>query len=118
MQHEPSALERHQVRLTMLWERLARTLGVHTVNVLLDRAIYQAAPHYPDLALIQHTDHGLSFDALAERPLPAVEEAFGALYEEMLLILARLLGQDMAKRLLDELQTTGTRDEPPTTKGG
>lgn len=104
-------LDWHQARLTALWEQLVHTLGVHSVNVLLDRAIWQAAQQYPDLAHIQYSDRGLSFDALAGRRVDFANEAFDALYHEMVLVLARLLGQDMARRLLEELQAERSDDE-------
>lgn len=104
-------LERQQARLTELWQRLVHTLGIHTVNVLLDRAIWQAAQHYPELAHIQYSDRGLSFDALNEQQLEHTDDAFNTLYGEMLLILARLLGQDLARRLLEELRAERSPNE-------
>ena len=92
----------YEQRLVALCERLATTLGIHTVRVLLDRAIWQTAQRHPDLALIQHDDAGLSFDALetsyATRPPEEIEAAFADLSAELLLILARLLGREMAER--------------------
>ena len=78
------------------------TLGLHTVRVLVDRAIWQAAQRHPDLALIHHDDSGLIFAALeqshATRPPEEIEAAFDDLSAEVLLILARLLGREMAER--------------------
>lgn len=97
-------LEQHQARLTLLWEQLVHTLGVHSVNVLLDRAIWHVAQQYPALNNIQHNDQGLSFDGLEDKQIDYADDAFNALYDQMMLVLARLLGQDMARRLLDDLQ--------------
>lgn len=108
---EPSHLDHRQARLVSLWERMVRTLGVYTVNVLLDRAIWQAAQQYPDLARIQYSDAGISFEALQGTTLP-VADAYDALYDEMLLIMARLLGRDMAQRLIDEIATRETPELP------
>jgi hypothetical protein len=92
--------------LVALWERLVTTFGVPTVRVLLDRAIWQTAQCYPDLALIQHDDAGLSFEALEKRYAPRsqeeIEAAFNALFAGLLLILARLVGGEMAQRLAAE----------------
>jgi hypothetical protein len=85
---------------------LVTTLGIHTVRVLLDRAIWQTAQRHPEIALIQH-DSGLTFEALeksyATRPEEEIEAAFNDLVAEMLLILARLLGREMAQRLAEDL---------------
>ena len=51
------------------------SLGVHTTRVLLARAIWQTAQRHPDIALIQHDDAGLTFDALETRYAPQPHEA-------------------------------------------
>ena len=88
----------HEERLVSLWERLVTRLGIHTVRVLLDRAIWQTAQRHPDIALIHHDDAGFTFDALepsyATRPQEEIEAAFDDLSAELLLILARLLGRE------------------------
>jgi len=90
-------------RLDSLWQRLVATLGIHTARVLLDRAICQTAQRHPDIALIRHDDAGLTFDALetryATRPQKEIEDAFSDLTVELLLILDRLLGQEMAQQI-------------------
>ncbi|HKO23311.1 MAG TPA: hypothetical protein VJY65_01075 [Chloroflexota bacterium] len=79
------------------------TLGVHTARVLLARAIWQTAQRHPDIVLIRHDDAGLSFDALATRYATRrqkeIEAAFSDLTAELLLVLDRLLGREMAQQL-------------------
>ena len=98
--HPPNRLALHEARLVALWERLVRTLGIHTVRVLLDRALWQTAQRHPDLALLHHDETGLNFGALeqsyATRPQEEIEAAFDDLSAELLLILARLLGRENA----------------------
>ena len=109
-------LERYEERLVSLWERSVTTLGMHTAHVLLERAIWQTAQRHPDIALIQHDDSGLSFDALEEsyatRPQEEIAAAFDDLSAEMLRILTRLLGREMAQRLDEDLAVT---DVPKST---
>jgi hypothetical protein len=97
----PNCLVLYEGRLVSLWERLVTTLGIHTVRVLLDRAIWQTAQRYPHLALIYHDDAGLGFEALeqsyATRPQEKIEAAFTDLSAETLHILARLRGSEMAQ---------------------
>jgi electron transfer flavoprotein alpha subunit len=106
---QKSSLTPYKERLTDLWERMVRIVGIHTVNVLMERAIYQAAQEYPDLGLIQRTGEGLDFAAYeraaADKPEEEIAAAFEHLSSELLLILARLLGRDMAEQLAAELQT-------------
>src|ERR671926_466732 len=83
----PNRLALYEQRLVSLWERLVTTLGIHTVRVLLDRALWQTAQRHPEIALIHH-DSGLTFDALektfATRPEEEIEAAFTDLVAEML----------------------------------
>ena len=101
--HPPNGPALHEMRLVALWERLVRTLGIHTVRVLLDRGLWQTAQRHPDLALLHHDDAGLRFEALeqsyATRPQEEIEAALTDLSAEMLHILARLLGGEMAQRM-------------------
>jgi hypothetical protein len=110
MSHNEHDLGRHHARLASLWERMVGVLGVYTVNVLLERAIWQASKQYPELALIKHDDTGLSLDALSNSRTIDADAAVSALYSEMLLVLARLLGKDMAGRLLAELDRPDVAD--------
>ena len=101
--HPPHNMALHEARLLALWERLVQTLGRHTVRALLDRAIWQTAQRHPDIALIRYDDAGLTFDALetryATRPQKEIEDAFSDLTVELLLILDRLLVQEMAQQI-------------------
>ena len=89
-------------RLVCLWQRLVATLGIHTARVVLHRALRQTAQRHPDIALIRYDDAGLCFEAqqmsYVTRPQEEIEAAFNDLYAELLLILTRLLGGEMAQR--------------------
>lgn len=121
MQNNEDKVGPYAQRLVDLWERMVRTIGIHTVNVLLDRAIWEVSQQHPELALIEHNDNGLSFEALS-KSLAAKSEgeiaaAFGDLNTELMLILARLLGKEMAQRLEEELQARAGM-ERRAAKGG
>ncbi len=108
MPHSESRLAPYEQRLNDLWERMVRAIGIHTVNVLIERAIWQASQKHPELALIARTDEGLSYEAferaVADQPEEQIAAAFEDLSSELMLILARLLGREMAERLAQELQ--------------
>jgi hypothetical protein len=105
-----NGIDRYEERLASLWERLVTTLGIHTARVLLDRALWQTAQRHRDLALLHHDDGGLCFEALeqsyATRPQEEIATSFDDLSAEMLLLLARLLGREMAQRLAEDLAVT------------
>jgi ParB-like nuclease domain len=99
----PNRLAPYEEWLVTLWERLVSMLGIHTVRVLLDRAIWQTAQRHPDIALIHHDDADFTFGALessyAAQTQEEIEAAFDDLSADLLLILARLLGREKARRL-------------------
>jgi hypothetical protein len=57
----------------------------------------------PDIALIRHDDAGLCFDAsetrYATRPQKEIDAAFSDLTAELLLVLDRLLGWEVAPQI-------------------
>src|SRR5437763_1240418 len=114
----PPRIVLYEERLISLWERLVTTLGIHTVRVLLARALWQTAQRHPELALIQLDDAGLSFDALEQSYAAWTwdegEAAFDDLFAELLLILARLLGQETAQRLAEDIVTVRSVTHRPS----
>ena len=103
----PTRMGHYEERLLCLRERLVTTLSIHTVRVLLVRAIWQTSQRHPELAHIHFDDANLTFDAVvqsyATRPQNEIEAAFNDLCAELLLLLARLLGREMALHLAEEL---------------
>jgi hypothetical protein len=114
----PNGLALYEERLLSLWERLVMALGIYTVRVLLDRAIRQTAQRHPDIALIVHNS-SLSFEDLekryATRPWEEIEAAFNDLVAEIVFILARLLGREMAQRVAEDF---ARMDAPNAESGG
>jgi len=108
MPQSGNRLAPYEQRLNSLWERMVRAIGLHTVNVLMERAIWEASKKHPELALIERTDEGLSYSAfeqaVADQPEEQIAAAFDDLSSELMVILARLLGREMAERLAQELQ--------------
>jgi hypothetical protein len=95
----------YKERLASFQDRLVATLGSHTAHVLLHRAIEQVVLRHPALRLI-HTAHcGLCCEVLQKSYATrldeeiAIEAAFNDLVAEVLLILSRLLGWDIAERI-------------------
>jgi len=99
----PNRLALCEERLVFVWERLVTTLGLHTACILMERAMWQTVQRHPALDLIHHDECGLSFEALeqryATRPQEEIEAALTDLSAEMVRILARLLGGEMARRM-------------------
>jgi hypothetical protein len=120
MSKDRASLEAAEARLIELRERMIQSIGVHTVNVLIDRAIWEASRKHPALALIEHDEAGLSFDALNARygnqDTSDLVAGFEDLTAELLMILTRLLGRDIAHRLAQEIELRMPRTRTALTK--
>jgi hypothetical protein len=95
----------YEERLASFQDRVAATLGSHTARVLLHRAIWQVVPRHPALHLIHNGHCSLCCEDLQKSYATrldeeiAIEAAFKDLVAEMLLILSRLLGREVAERI-------------------
>src|ERR671933_423457 len=101
----------YEERLASFQDRLVATLGSHTAHVLLHRAIWQVGSRHPALHhLIDHDRCDLCCEVVQKSygtPLEgeiAIEAAFYDLVAEVLLVLSRLLGREMAERLCADAQ--------------
>jgi hypothetical protein len=98
----------YEERLASFQDRLVATLGSHTARVLLHRAIWQVVPRRPALHLVHNGRCGLCGEVLQKSYATrleeeiAIEAAVNDLVAEVLLILSRLLGRDMAERICAE----------------
>lgn len=96
-------LAAYKEKLLDLRARLIQALGMETVHVLVDRSLEEVLTVYPGLAAIQRENDDLNLDGLDEiyqdRSEEEVRAAFSALYAVMLLMLARMLGNEIALRL-------------------
>ena len=82
---------------------MIRSLGIETVTVLIDRSLEEVIRVYPELNAIDRDGDEINLDALDDsyggRSEEDVRAAFSALYAVMLLMLARMLGKEIALRL-------------------
>ena len=90
-----------------LRERLIRVLGTQTVDVLLRRSLIEARPAHPILSSLRQEGDELRLDESSYDPDPAdIAQAFAALNVVMLVILARMLGNELARRFAEGLGDT------------
>jgi hypothetical protein len=88
-----------------LREKLIRILGVPTVNRLIDRATTEIARVHPAMALLRCDGDEMSFDdvrrAFGDSSDADVRAGYTALNGVLLLLVARLLGREIALRLTE-----------------
>ena len=112
-----SALQRTVVRVSTA---LCDSLGDDGCNALLTRALARTEPKHAALKHMHRSNNGrVHLDgvvtSVAAHGAAEVTEAIEALLAELVDILGRLIGEDMAVRLIDQ---NGDASRPRTTGGG
>lgn len=85
-----------------LREQLIRTLGMHTVDALVERSLVEARLAHPLLAHLRYDKKEPFLDHAASDADPNdIAAAFAALNLVMLVVLARVLGRELARHLVE-----------------
>lgn len=104
---EADRLSYYETSFADLRERLIRVLGAPTVNRLVDRAVAEISRAHPGISSLRCRDDEVVFDdvrhALSEATDVEIRDTFSALYGVLLLVVARLLGKEIADRLTEGL---------------
>lgn len=100
-----SATVYYEQQFLDLHERLIRILGVLTVNRLLHRACVEIGRAHPAVLKIRCDEDSISMDGLNDELAGAsdeeIRETFQRLNAVLLLLVARLLGNEVARRLTE-----------------
>ena len=95
----------YEAQFCELRERLIRILGVLTVNRLLERAIVEIGRADPAVLAIRVNEECVDFESFREATAGATDvemrERLERLNAVLLLFVARLLGNEVARRLTD-----------------
>jgi hypothetical protein len=101
------AQQYYEGEFNQLREKLIRILGMPTVDRLIERSVVEIAGAHPSVAGLKIEDGELEFDGLRSDLLDAtdakVRDTFTALTGVLLLLVARLLGREIALRLTEDL---------------
>jgi hypothetical protein len=93
----------YAARFAELRRKLVESLGKDTVDVVLERGVREIAPVHPGFSITagEGEDLRVTWQPVdtADDSGEAVRAAYSALYAAMLIILARILGREIAVRL-------------------
>jgi hypothetical protein len=97
----------HETAFRELREQLIRVLGAPTVNRMIERSATEISAVHSGMASLRCVDDDIKFDgvrrAFAEASDEEIRDAFAALNGVLLLIVARILGKELARRLTEGL---------------
>lgn len=87
------------------WRRMVDLVGVHTVNILIERAAWLSREKYNEASLIEYSEAGISFsrmDPIEPSQAKAVVEEF---FISLIDILTRLVGKEITRKLAEEIDS-------------
>ena len=93
--------------LTTIWEKISPTLGNITVRTICERAVLLTSERHPLLKSVAVTDEGFDFKELRtridEKGRANIREGFKEIITNLFDILAKLTGNIMVDRLMNEV---------------
>lgn len=103
-------IDRYETLLREMWTESAKYLGTFSVNLLVERVVWELSLEYKEIELLQYGQDGISCAGIAaglkKNPDLPVDDMFMKFTIRYLEILARLLGHEktekIAKRLNEE----------------
>jgi hypothetical protein len=102
-----SAIDGYKATFGELRRKLVETLGTDTIDLLLERAVREVLDVHPGFRIRRDGGKVLILDweddPITNHSDEYIRTAFSALYAALLIILARLLGKEIAVRLASAL---------------
>jgi len=103
-------IERYGTLLREMWAASAKYLGTHSVNLLVERVVWEVSQEYREIELLQYDQNGISCARIAasleKNPDLPIEDMFMKFIARYVEILAKLLGhertEEIRKRLKEE----------------
>lgn len=103
-------IEHYETMLREMWAASAKYLGAFSVNLLVQRVVWEVAMEHKEIELLQYDENGISCAGIAaslkKNPDFPVDDMFTKFITRYVEILARLLGHEkieiIKKRLNEE----------------
>lgn len=84
--------------------KMVSLVGVHTVTILVQRAVWITSQQYNEADCIKFDENGISLHALETMAEPErIKEVVEAFFESLVGILTRLVGSNITERIAQEI---------------
>ncbi|MEW6064781.1 MAG: hypothetical protein AB1538_06285 [Bacillota bacterium] len=105
-------IEHYETLLREIWITSAKYLGMVSVNLLLERVVWEVSLEHKEIELLQYDQNGISCAKIAacleeNSDLP-VEDMFMKFITRYVAILAKLLGHERAEEIKNKLKEEAT----------
>ncbi|MEW5785797.1 MAG: hypothetical protein AB1767_12130 [Bacillota bacterium] len=88
-----------------VWERMVNLVGVHTVTLLVQRALWLTRQKYIEAELIVFSESGISFEELRIIDRGQVRALMEEFISSLIGILTGLIGKEITEKLAREIDT-------------
>lgn len=90
-----------------MWTASAKYLGAFSVNLLVERVVWEVAQEYREIELLQFDQDGISLSELAaylkKNPDFPVDDMFKKFFSMFFEILVRLIGYEKTEKIKNEM---------------
>ncbi|AEG14330.1 hypothetical protein Desku_0722 [Desulfofundulus kuznetsovii DSM 6115] len=97
----------YETLLREMWTASSKYLGTFSMNLLVERVVWEVSLEYKEIELLQYDQNGISCAKMAarleENPDLPVEDMFMKFITRYVEILARLLGHERAEEIRKRL---------------
>ncbi|RPF49657.1 hypothetical protein EDD75_0477 [Thermodesulfitimonas autotrophica] len=104
-------IKHYEALLREMWAASAKYLGAFSVNLLVERVVWEVSLEYKEIELLQYDQNGVSCAKIAarleENPDLPVEDMFVKFIARYVEILAKLLGHERAEEIRKKLGQLG-----------
>jgi len=95
----PAIIDLYNDLAEQIWNKIVPLLGVHTVMVLVQRALWMTKQKYFDAGAIKVDESGIFFNDLAGMDAEDLKKILEDFFSSLVCILARLVGEEIANKI-------------------
>lgn len=95
--------------LNGIWSSSIKYLGAFSVQLLIERVVFDVAAEYREIELMRWNEKGISCNEIAEalkdRPDFPIDDMFTRFITKYVEILAKLVGSEKAEKILERIKS-------------
>ncbi len=95
----PAIIDLYNDLAEQIWNKIVPLLGVHTVMVLVQRALWMSKQKYFDAGAIKVDESGIFFNDLSGMETEDLKNILEDFFSSLVCILARLVGEEIATKI-------------------
>ncbi|NSW75835.1 MAG: hypothetical protein HPY68_03510 [Candidatus Atribacteria bacterium] len=108
-------IARYERFLNEVWSSSVKYLGLFSVQLLMERVVFDVATEYREIELVKWDEKGISCEEVAqvlqEEPNFPVDDMFMKFITKYVEVLAKLIGSEKAERIMEKIKEETIKEE-------